>query len=212
MFHYPLCQPHRLSPRPDFQWSVDDRVASITAEPDTNPTQTEPFHNARDINTTTTRPQRSTNATLYLDRTFHRCYAGGKMSKANGGSSVPTTKSGQVMARFPQIEAWFRAGFKSQQVHQKLVAEGIDISRVLFRHLLSRYGKTETAIRRAMAAEASIVVDPPIRSASTAHPVKKAVQAATEEPAMKATEVLKRKDLGRVQFRPNANPGKEDLV
>lgn len=87
------------------------------------------------------------------------------------------------------------------------MAEGIGISKVLFLHLLSRYGKTETAIRRAMAAEAGVVVDSPIQSA----PIKNTIQLLAH-PATKATEALQRKDRGRVQFRPSANPGKDDLV
>ena len=129
------------------------------------------------------------------------------MGNVNDSRTAPASKSGQVIARFPQIEAWFRAGFKSQEVHQKLMAEGIGISKVFFLHLLSRYGKTETAIRRAMAAEAGVVVDSPIQSA----PLKDTIQLPAH-PATKATEALKRKDRDRVQFRPSANPGKDDLV
>lgn len=134
------------------------------------------------------------------------------MGKAKDATSAPATKSGQVIARFPQIEAWFRAGFKSQEVHQKLVAEGIGISKVLLLHLLSRYGKTESAVRRAIAAEAGFVTESSVRRAPVAREVSTPVQKRAEKPATKTTEVLKRKDRGRVLFRPSANPGKEDLI
>ena len=49
------------------------------------------------------------------------------MTKHNKPTSdVPATMTGRVIGRLPEIETWFRAGFKTREVHARLAKEGFD--------------------------------------------------------------------------------------
>ncbi len=98
--------------------------------------------------------------------------------------------SGRVIARLDDIEAWFRSGYRTQEVLEMLGRDGIKLHKVKFRQLLARYGKSESAVRRAMASQAPSPAMPP--------------------PA-NVVAGLKSKDARRVEFRPDPNPRSEDL-
>ena len=115
-------------------------------------------------------------------------------------TSPPATMSGRVIARLDDIEAWFRSGYRTQEVLEMLGRDGIKLHKVKFRQLLARYGKSESAVRRAMAAQA-------LPAALTPKTAK------IEQPPASGDIVagMKEKDARRVEFRPDPNPRAEDL-
>lgn len=155
-------------------------------------------------------------------------------------NDLPGTMAGRVIARLDEIEQWFRAGFKTNEVVAKLRADGITLHRVNISQILARFGISESGIRRSMAipvsngnqvdegVRASVGIPRPVvsipsqlRSPRPAPVATKAPKTAGKTEAVKAppsgkqsspSEDLKRKDQSRVEFKPNPRPRKEDLI
>ncbi len=132
--------------------------------------------------------------------------------------SAPATMSGRVIARLNDVEAWFRSGYRTQEVLDMLARDGIKLHKVKFRQLLARYGKSESAVRRAIAAEAGLATPEPGPKikAPPAPSVSSAVKSKPRTAEVSASgsdiaEQLRRKDGNRVEFRPNPAPRDEDL-
>lgn len=111
---------------------------------------------------------------------------------AASNSGAPDTLTGRVLQLLPEIEQWFRSGYKTRQVAAELRQRGIVIDYFYLVKLLGRFGRSERAIRRSMAG----------------HPLPLPVAVSSES----AVNDLKRKDEARTGFRPNPNPRKEDLI
>lgn len=155
------------------------------------------------------------------------------MPKAKVLNNGPGTMTGRVLSRLDEIEAWFRSGYKTKEVRELLAKDGITMHKNMFTALLSRYGKSERAIRRAMAADMGVPPRPeleqPSRPASGPLPPAQPPQpvAANKPPKTagkpeagktgesgsrsRVAEELKKKDASRVVFRPNPNPKDEDV-
>lgn len=106
--------------------------------------------------------------------------------------NAPDTLTGRVLQLLPEIEQWFRSGYKTRQVAAELRERGIVIDYFYLVKLLGRFGRSESAIRRSMARNTL-----PLTLAGGAE---------------SAVIDLKRKDEARTGFRPNPNPKKEDLI
>lgn len=155
-------------------------------------------------------------------------------------NDLPGTMAGRVIARLDEIEQWFRAGFKTNEVVAKLRADGITLHRVNISQILARFGISESSIRKSMAISVSngnqvdegvrapvgsprpvVSIPTKLRSSRPAPLITKAPKTAgkTEdgdappsgEPSS-PSEDLKRKDQSRVEFKPNPRPRKEDLI
>lgn len=166
-------------------------------------------------------------------------YAQGEMGKPKP-TDLPGTMAGRVIARLDEIEQWFRAGFKTNEVVAKLRADGITLHRVNISQILARFGISESNIRRSMAisvangnhadevARGSVAVPRPVvtlpvqtripRPAAAATKARKpaekteAVKTAPSGKPSSPSEDLKRKDQNRVEFKPNPRPRKEELI
>ena len=76
------------------------------------------------------------------------------MSKVKAPKKVPDTPetiAGRVIGRLEEIEAWFRDGYKTRQVLERLNAEGIKVQDSHLRRILRSFGKGERAVRRVVA-------------------------------------------------------------
>lgn len=129
------------------------------------------------------------------------------------------TMSGRVLERLGQIEEWFRAGLKTKEVHARLTNEGIKIHYVNLINLLRRYGKSETQVRRAMAVEGG--ENPQVPSVAPLMTIPKTRENGSNKPPVpagkkgvptKATEALKRREQGRVEFKHDPNPPDKDSL
>jgi len=155
-------------------------------------------------------------------------------------TDLPGTMAGRVIARLDEIEQWFRAGFKTNEVVAKLREDGITLHRVNISQILARFGISESNIRRSMAipvvngnqadevARGPVAVPRPVvnmpapvripRPAPAATKTRKttekaeAVKTAPSGKPSSPSEDLKRKDQSRVEFKPNPRPRKEDLI
>lgn len=138
---------------------------------------------------------------------------------------VPATMAGRVIGRLADIETWFRAGFKTREVHARLANDGIRLHPVNLSALLSRYGKSEAQVRRAVANESratnNTATRPPIAETRAARPIvaPRPPQRENKPPATKAgnttaaTVALKQREAARGRtFRPDPSPRAEDLI
>ena len=66
-------------------------------------------------------------------------------------SDTPETIAGRVIGRLEEIEAWFRDGYKTKQVLERLNADGIMVQDSHLRRILRTFGKGERAVRRVVA-------------------------------------------------------------
>jgi hypothetical protein len=118
-------------------------------------------------------------------------------------SDVPATMTGRVIGRLPEIEAWFRAGFKTREVHARLANEGIRLHPANLSALLSSYGTSEAQVRRAVAIESG--------ATNKRHENTPPAPGAGKPTA--ATAALKQREAARGRtFRPNPSPRAEDLI
>ena len=74
-----------------------------------------------------------------------------KVKAANKVPDSPGTITGRVIGRLDDIEAWFRDGFKTRQVLERLNAEGVMVQDSHLRRILRSFGKGERAVRRGVA-------------------------------------------------------------
>ena len=74
-----------------------------------------------------------------------------KVKAANKVPDSPETITGRVIGRLDDIEAWFRDGFKTRQVLERLNAEGVMVQDSHLRRILRSFGKGERAVRRGVA-------------------------------------------------------------
>ena len=74
-----------------------------------------------------------------------------KVKAANKVPDSPGTITGRVIGRLDDIEAWFRDGFKTRQVLERLNAEGVMVQDSHLRRILRSFGKGERAVRREVA-------------------------------------------------------------
>lgn len=166
--------------------------------------------------------------------TLNRCAAtlrGKAMAKGTALTPSPGTMSGRVIARLSDIENWFRSGYKTKEVMDLLAKDGIKMYPVKFRQLLARYGKSEGAVRRAMALESGVALPEPISrpaqpstndtgnstrrtgiAAKETKPPKTAGKKSGKNDAgSSVADELKKKDARRVVFKPDPNPRDEDV-
>jgi len=155
-------------------------------------------------------------------------------------NDLPGTMAGRVIARLDEIEQWFRAGFKTNEVVAKLRADGITLHRVNISQILARFGISESSIRKSMAisvsngnqvdegVRASVGISRPVVSIPTKLSRPRPAPLVTKSPKTAGkredgktppsgepsspSEDLKRKDQSRVEFKPNPRPRKEDLI
>lgn len=76
------------------------------------------------------------------------------MSRVKVSKKVPDTPetiAGRVIGKLGEIEAWFRDGYKTKQVLERLNAEGILVQDSHLRRILRSFGKGERTIRRVVA-------------------------------------------------------------
>ena len=71
-----------------------------------------------------------------------------KVKAANKVPDSPGTITGRVIGRLDDIEAWFRDGFKTRQVLERLNAEGVMVQDSHLRRILRSFGKGERPVRR----------------------------------------------------------------
>ena len=79
---------------------------------------------------------------------------GENMSKVKATQKVsdtPETIAGRVIGKLEEIEAWFRDGYKTKQVLERLNADGILVQDSHLRRILRSFGKGERAVRRVIA-------------------------------------------------------------
>lgn len=143
----------------------------------------------------------------------------------------PGTVTGRIIARLPDVEAWFRSGLKTKEVLARLKSDGINVHPITAVKIFARFGKNEQMVRRAMAMESlghtvptlampvapqpAYVPAPMMQLPAVARKKAKATDTKPPKTAGKpapVTEDLKRKDAKRVEFRPNPNPSKEELI